>query len=102
MLLLLCKETHWSCYKMVVQGSIMSLLEVVVENGHRSDDLLSLDGVGSDEHQFGLHVEAPPGNMVLDNQLAQELLLYSPMAVDESMRYSRAIVNNDFNVDLFE
>lgn len=56
-LLLLCNETHWLRYKMVVQGSNVTLLEVVVENGHRNDDLPSLDVVGSDEHEFRLHVE---------------------------------------------
>jgi hypothetical protein len=34
MLMSLHNEGYWSCYKMVVQGSNMTLLEVLLENGY--------------------------------------------------------------------
>lgn len=36
-----------------------------MKNGHGKENFPSLDGVGG--HQIGIHVEAPPGNIVLDS-----------------------------------
>jgi hypothetical protein len=52
---------HWSHYTRVIQGSIMTMAEVVVENGYRKEDMedkLSFDGIGGDEHQWGVDVDA--------------------------------------------
>jgi hypothetical protein len=69
--------------KRVVEGSNVTIPEVVVENGYRKEDALSFDGVGGDEQQCRVDVDATPINMVLDSQLTHEALQSSPMAVDE-------------------
>ena len=47
---------HWYRYTRVLQGSNMSMAEVVVENGYRMQgvlDGLSIDGVGGNEQELG-------------------------------------------------
>jgi hypothetical protein len=105
-LMRLPNEAHWLRYKKVVEGANVSCLEVVVENGHRKDDLQSVDGIGGDERQVRYDVEAP-GNMVEDTNLTEEpiqslLLMCTPVAVEDCRRYSNAIVNNDFDVGTYE
>jgi hypothetical protein len=91
-------EAHWSWSRMVLQGLNVMRPEVVVENGHRKDELPSFDGGGGDELEWRLDVDATPVNMVLDSQLTQEPLHRSAMAVNDSMPCSGGVVNNDFDV----
>ena len=66
---------HWSRYTRVLQGSNVTMAEVVVENGYRMQGVLdrpSIDGVGGNEQDLGVEGEATQGNMDLDSQLTQE------------------------------
>lgn len=55
----LCNEGHCSCYRMVVQGSNMTLPKVLVENGYRR----SFDGLIVDEQQYRINEDATPDNL---------------------------------------
>jgi hypothetical protein len=97
---------HWSHYTRVIQGSIVTMAEVVVENGYRKEDMedkLSFDGIGGDEHQWGsMWMQRTPGNMDLGGQSTQEQLHSSPMVVNEPRWMLVGHINNDFNVGSYE
>jgi len=81
----------------------MAIVEVVVENGymiHGLQDGLSFDG--DTQQECGVHVEPTMGTMHLDGQLTQEQLHSTPMAVDDSRRFSVGCISNDFDVNEFE
>ena len=62
-------QAHLSRYTRVIQGSNVTVAEVVVENGYRLDDVedgLSFDEVGGDGHGWGVDVDATPGDMEMD------------------------------------
>jgi hypothetical protein len=81
-------EGHWSCYIRIIAGSNVPMAEVVVEDGYREEDGPLYDCVVGDEKQRGVPVHATPQNMDWDGQLTHEQLESSPMAVDESRRFS--------------
>jgi hypothetical protein len=63
---------HWSRYNRVLQGSNVPMVEVVVENGYKMQDVEDgscNDGVGGNEKEFGVKGEGMQGNMDLDGQL---------------------------------
>ena len=60
---------HWSRYTRMLQGSNVSMAEVVVENGYRMQGVLdrpSIDEVGGNEQELGVEGEATQGNMDFD------------------------------------
>ena len=86
---------HWSCYNRLLQGSNMSMAEVVVENGYKMQgvqDGPSIDGVGGNEQELEVEGEATQGNMDLNGQLTQEQFHSSQVGC----------ISNDFDVNEFE
>ena len=54
---------------------------------------------GDTQQECGVHVEPTMVTMHLDGQLTQEQLHSTPMAVDDSRRFSVGYVCNDFDVN---
>jgi hypothetical protein len=86
--------------KRVIEGSNVTMVEVVVENGYKKEDGPSF--VGGNEHQWAVDVDRTLGNMVLGSKLMHEQLQSSPMAVEECRRFSVGRLNDDFDVGSYK
>lgn len=82
---------------MIVQGSNVTLPDVLVGNGYRKDVSLSVDYVGVYEQQWWVDVDATPANMVLESLLPQEPLHPSPVVDNEMIQFSKGVINNVFD-----
>jgi hypothetical protein len=64
--------TDWSRYKRVLQGSNVTMPEVVVQNGYKMEDDEELpynDGVGYNEEEVGVQGKGTQGDIDLDGHL---------------------------------